>query len=201
MMKRLFPKPDYVIEPVEPVEKVEEILEEIPAETEFEEEAVEVDELAPIEEPEEVVEEASEEEVLEVDELSPIEETTELRKPSFISIWLSFPLIKLFFSILNNDSKTKKLKIPNKIELIEIWTPPILKPIKIPLAFAINKSTETPQIANSTKIATIHIIGLNNNPIQNSVLTNDLLFILKVFTHTFNNIIWCIIALISLSKI
>lgn len=29
MMKRLFPKPDYVIEPVEPVEKVEEILEEV----------------------------------------------------------------------------------------------------------------------------------------------------------------------------
>ncbi|MBR6528206.1 MAG: hypothetical protein IKT45_09760 [Lachnospiraceae bacterium] len=29
MIKRLFPKPDYVIEPVEPVEKVEEILEEV----------------------------------------------------------------------------------------------------------------------------------------------------------------------------
>lgn len=29
MKKQLFPKPDYVIEPVEPVEKVEEILEEV----------------------------------------------------------------------------------------------------------------------------------------------------------------------------
>lgn len=29
MKKQLFPKPDYVIEPVEPVEKVEEIIEEV----------------------------------------------------------------------------------------------------------------------------------------------------------------------------
>ena len=68
---------DYATERQVISEPVEEILEEIPAETEFEEEAVEVDELAPIEEPEEVVEEASEEEVLEVDELSPLEEPTE----------------------------------------------------------------------------------------------------------------------------
>ena len=59
-----------------------------------------------------------------------IDDIIEFLIPSSISILLKLPSEKLFLSNLNNDKKTKKEIIPSKIDVMEIWMPPMLNPTK-----------------------------------------------------------------------
>lgn len=103
--------------------------------------------------------------------------------PSSMSIWLRLPLIKLFLSERNKNSETKKVSSPSRIEVIEMWTLPILKPIRKFLILFSRISTETPQAASKKNRAIRDRTGFRISANQKLALTRVRGFILKVLTQ------------------
>ena len=121
---------------------------------------------------------------------NPSKEIMELRIPSSISILLKLPLSKLFRSNLKMYVENAKQRIPSKIEVMEICTPPISKPMRKFLKLWSIMSTDTPHSESSTNPQAISQIGLNISANQNSVLTNVRLAIRKLRRQKLNRKIW-----------